>query len=179
MPYIMNALSREVSTQAHGKWFKWAAGQIKEIQNENLAMFLSSLRGEEGLVGVADATMELDRSSSEFKDVIEHLRKEGVEKRINKLDSIINNLEQSLRYDLEKSNIKGDPLTYASKGELSAFKERATLLDFEKSQKLNVADEIRKVKLQMEIANGSSRSTDFGANTPGHTSTPQPTQSRK
>lgn len=157
MPYIMNALATPINTQAHGKWFQWKPGQIKEIQNQDLAHFFTQNRGEEGLVGINDNIMELAPEDPTRVEFIEERRKEGVQKRINKLDSVINNLEQSLRYDLEAKNMKADPLTFASKGELAAYKERATLSEFERKQAMNVGDEIRKLKTQID---GDAPSTD-------------------
>lgn len=181
MPFIMNALETPINTQAHGKWFQWKPRQIKEIQNPDLALFFTEKRGEEGLVGISDNIMELPAEDPSRMEFIEERRKEGVQKRINKLDSIINNLEQSLRYDLEAKNMKADPLTFASKGELSAYKERATLSEFERKQAMNVGDEIRKLKAQIagEAINGSGSSSDSGTNNPGRPSTSQPAQSRK
>lgn len=149
MPFIMNALQTPINTQAHGKWFQWKPGQIKDIQNQDLAHFFTQNRGEEGLVGINNDIMEMDVNDPVRLEFIEERRKEGVQKRINKLDAIINNLEQSLRYDLEAKNMKADPLTFASKGELNAYKERATLSDFERKQAMNVGDEIRKLKEQI------------------------------
>lgn len=179
MPFVMNSLDRDVSAQAHGKWFTWKPHQIKEIQNNDLAMFFTMLRSEDGLVGIADAVMDLDKSTEQYIESIEQKRKEGVEARIRKLDQIILNLEQSLRSDLEKANIKADPLTYASKGELAAYKERATLMEFERKQSINVADEIRKVKAQMEAADGGGSSTNIRPNNTGHTDTPKSTKGGK
>jgi hypothetical protein len=161
----MNALDTPVNTQAFGKWFQWKPRQIKEIQNINLAMFLTEKRGEDGLVGIDDKMMEMEKDTpeakAEFAQYIEDRRKEGVQKRIQKLDGIIHNLEVSLKRDLDRANLKQDPLVEASKGELSAYKERASLMEYERQQAVNVADEIRKVKAQMngEPVNGSGSDT--------------------
>jgi len=176
MPFIMNALETPINTQAHGKWFQWKPRQIKEIQNVDLAMFLTQNRGEEGLVAINDDIMELDKNSAEFKDFIEERRKEGVQKRINKLAFIVQNLEQSLRYDLETKNIKADPYSFASKGELAAYKELATLKEYERTQHLNVGDEIRKLK---EVINGGGNNTDSRTNNPGRSDTAQSTKAGK
>jgi hypothetical protein len=142
----MNALDVDVYVQAHGKPFSFKPRQIKNMHNPNLAMFLSQNRGENGLVDIADEVMELDKNSPEFLEAIEAKRKEGIEKRINKLRWIINNLESSLRYDIETKGLKIDPLSQASKGELLAYKEMATLVDAEQKQAINTADEIRKMQ---------------------------------
>lgn len=183
MPFVMNALATPINTQAHGKWFAWKPGQIKEIQNNDLAMFLTQNRGEEGLVGIDDHMMELDKSDPEnlakFNEYIEDRRKEGVQKRINKLDSIIRNLEQSLRFDLESKNIKSDPLSFASKGELQAYKERASLMEFERKNVLNVGDEIRKLKAQMdgEVVDGNVSSPQPGKTSSGRPDNVKPAKS--
>lgn len=176
MPYIMNALETPINTQAHGKWFQWKPGQIKEIQNNDLAMFFTQNRGEEGLVGISDTIMELDKESSEYKEYVEERRKEGVQKRINKLDSIIRNLTESLRFDLQSKGMKIDPIVFASKGELAALKERATLQQYEQSKQLNVAEEVRK---QLEIINGGSSSSIVGENNSGRSDSSEPTKAGK
>jgi hypothetical protein len=153
----MNSRDEKVSVQAFGNWFQFGPGQIKNVHNTNLAMFLAQNRGEDGLVDIPDEVMEMDKSSTEFKEIIEDKRKEGVNKRIQKLNSIVNNLEASLRYDVETKGLKVDPLSLASKGELNAYKELASYKDHEAREALNVADEIRKLKGQIS-GNGTSNS---------------------
>lgn len=185
MPYIMNCLTTDVRTQAHGQWFVFKPLQIKEIQNKDLANFLEQNRGEEGLIGIADYMMDQDHNSIEFKAYVDDRRAEGVKKRISKLDWVIRNLRESLRYDLQIKGIKTDALAFASKGELAAIKERTTLQDFERIQNLNVAEEVKKQLAILdgtapeETLNGSGSSTQPTENTAGRTSTPQPTQGRK
>lgn len=146
MPYIMNTLNEKVSTQAHGKWFSWAPGEIKSLHNVHLVEFLAQKRGEDGLVEIPESTMELDKNGSEYKVAISEKRKEGIAKRVAKLNSVIRNLEMSLRRDYETSGQKGNYNFEASIGELNAYKELAKYREFEQAEKLNVADEIQKAR---------------------------------
>lgn len=188
MPFIMNALNTPIHTQAQGKWFKWAPLQIKDIQNPHLALFFETNRATEGLIGIPEHIMvdpetgePRDKKSKEFRDFIEERRREGVQKRIQFLDFIINNLEVSLRRDLEASNIKAPPYTFASKGELAAYKERAALAETERANTMTPGDEILRIKAEMEgtAVNGNITDTKPGADASGRANTVKPTASGK
>lgn len=146
MGYIMNCLDEKVQTQAHGKYFTWAPSEIKMLHNDKLCEFIAQYRGEEGLVEVPATTMEMDKASEEYKTAIFEKRKEGIEKYVRKQNFIIRNLEMSLRRDYETSGQKGNYLFEASKGELQAYKNLKKYKSFEEEQKLNVADEIAKIR---------------------------------
>lgn len=149
MPYIFNSLDENVTTQAHGKWFSWKPQEIKTIHNENLARFLSQNRGEEGLVEIPESVMEMDKTSPEYKQAIYELRRAGVMKFINKQNSVIRNLEISLRGDYERTGMKGNFLFEATKGELQAYKNLKKYKEFETREHLNIADEIQKVRADL------------------------------
>ena len=149
MPYIMNALEDTVTTMAHGKYFTWNPGEIKQIHKLNLAEFFATHRGEEGLVEVRDDVMELDKNSEEFKAAIYECRKQGISKFVGKQNFIIRNLEMSLRRDYETSGQKGNFLFEASKGELEAYKKLKKYKEFEAKEQLNTADEIAKIREEL------------------------------
>ncbi len=146
MPYIMNCLTDPVSVQAHGKWFSWKTGEIKQLHNVHLAEFISQKRGEDGLVDIPESVMEMDKTGSEYRVAIAEKRREGITKRVNKLNSVVRNLEMSLRRDYETSGQKGNYNFEASAGELTAYKELAKYREFEKAEQLNIADEIQKAR---------------------------------
>lgn len=146
MPYIMNSLDEDVKTQAHGKWFTWKAQEIKIMHNENLARFIAQHRGEEGLIEIPDVIMEMDKTGLDYKQAIYEKRTEGVKKFLAKQNFIVRNLEMSLRRDYETSGQKGSFLFEASKGELAAYKQLKKYKEFEQEQRLNVADEIQKLR---------------------------------
>lgn len=146
MPYIMNTLNEDVTTQAHGKYFTFKSQEIKLLHSLNLAQFLAQHRGEEGLVEVPDPIMELDKTSDDYKQKIYEIRKSGVAKFVRKQNQIVRNLEMSLRRDYETSGQKGNFLFEASKGELAAYKNLAKYKEFEEQEHLNIADEIQKVR---------------------------------
>jgi len=169
----MNALDKEVQTQAHGKWFSWKPREIKVIHNPNLSMFLYQNRGEEGLVEIPEHIMELDKNSNEYKQAIYEKRSEGVRKFVAKQNMIVRNLEMSLRRDYETSGQKGNFLFEASQGELEAYKNLKMYKEFEAEQKLNTADEIQKLREELY---GSSDSSDTGTTNQGR---PSPIKSAK
>lgn len=149
MPYIMNSLDEKVSVQAHGKWFSFGPREIKMVHNKNLAEFMYQKRGEDGLVEIPDSVMELDKMGSAYRVSIEERRREGISKRVSKLNSVIRNLEMSLRRDYETSGQKGNYNFEASAGELSAYKELKKYREFEQAEKLNIADEIQKARNEL------------------------------
>jgi hypothetical protein len=175
--YIMNCLDEIVRVQAHGNWFTFKPLQIKAINNKDLYQFLSSMRAEDGLIGFDPSYMSLPKNGPEFKEYWEGQRKQGVEKVIQKLEWVQRNLEQSLRYDLEVKNIKGDPLSYASAGEVLAYKKLAKLKGFERANSLNKADEIRRIKAEIEGTDATSNiPAQSGAPSTGRTDTAKPTK---
>lgn len=167
MPYILNSLNEDVTTQAHGKYFTWKAQEIKLLHNEKLASFLAQHRGEEGLIEVPDQVMELDKASDEYKTALYEIRKQGIAKFVRKQNYIVRNLEMSLRRDYETSGQKGNFLFEASRGELAAYKNLSKYKEFEQQEHLNIADEIQKV-----------RETLYGEKEVGH-SRPSPLEPAK
>lgn len=165
MPYIMNALDEQVQTQAHGKWFSWKPQEIKIFHNANLSRFLSQSRGDEGLVEVPDEVMELDKNSEAYKTKLYEIRKSGIEKYVRKQNSIVRNLEISLRGDYERSGQKGNFLFEASKGELEAYKKLKKYKEFEAQEQLNVADEIQKIREEL-YGSGSGKSGEVAPGRP-------------
>lgn len=156
MPYIMNALNEPVTTQAHGKWFTFKPQEIKVMHNPKLVEFLAQYRGEEGLVEVPEDVMELDKNSTDYKAKIYDIRRVGIQKFVQKQNSIVRNLEISLRGDYERSGRKGNFLFEASKGELEAYKKLKNYREFEAKEQLNIADEIQKLRGEL-YGEGESR----------------------
>jgi hypothetical protein len=142
----MNALDTPVKAQVHGKYFTFTPNEIKMFHNEKVAEFLAQYRGEDGLVQISDETMELDKKSEEYKKAILDKRTEGIKKFVQKQNWIIRNLEMSLRRDYETSGQKGNYQFEASSGELAAYKNIKKYREFEQDQKLNIADEISKLR---------------------------------
>ncbi|GAC1501957.1 MAG: hypothetical protein NVS1B10_06470 [Candidatus Saccharimonadales bacterium] len=176
MPYVMNALNTQVSVQATGKWFTFKPNEIKTFHNANIASFISQNKGEEGLVEIADPIMELDPNNPERLEYIRARREEGIQKRVQKLEFIKQNLLGSLRYDVELKGIKTDPLTFATKGELAAIKELNVLTNEQAKNITNVADEVRKA---LGILDGTGSSPHIGATDTGRSYPPQPTKTGK
>lgn len=156
MPYIMNCLEDEVRTQAHGKWFTFKPQEIKVLHNESLARFMAERRAEEGLVEVPEHVQEMDKTSEQYKAAIYELRKNGIMRFVGKQNSVVRNLEISLRGDYERSGQKGNFLFEASRGELQAYKNLKKYKEFEAKEQMNVADEIQKIREDI-YGDGSTR----------------------
>lgn len=128
MPYIMNALPTPVNVKAFGNWYSFTPGQIKLIHNENVAFFLMEKRGEDGLVGISEGEMEWKTENPEaHRQAIETKRIEGINKRLEKLEWVKQNLMSSLSKDLKQTNNSTEALVFASKGEKEALKELKSL----------------------------------------------------
>ena len=121
--FVLNSLNKEVSTQAFGNWFTFKPGQMKRMRRE-IGDFLIRERRGLGLVFVSERLYEDKEyaSSEEGKAELEQCTQAGINNRIAQLNSQVNNLK-SLQRDLEQKNIKADPLSYATEGDLSAMEE--------------------------------------------------------
>jgi hypothetical protein len=143
--YVLNALNKETTVQVQGRWFTFKPNQIKRFGNKTIADFICMNRGYEGLVEISKETMTLDKNGPEYKAYVAHRREEGVQKRINHLEFLRNNLLTSVRFDVEAKGMKTDPLTFASKGEVAAIKELKVLGEEVRKVAENNADQIRKI----------------------------------
>lgn len=175
MPYIMNCLPSQVSVQAFGKWFTLKPNEIKMFHQEELARFIGQAKGDEGLVEVEDRIMEMDPSDVERQAYLEQKRREGIQKRINRLEWQKNNLLGSLKLDLEIKGIKADPLVLASKGDVAAIKELRVLTEGEVGREESNAEILRK-ELGLD---GNTDSTNTGAANSRRSDSAQPAESGK
>lgn len=144
MPYVMNCLDTQVSTQAQGKWFTFKPREIKMFYQPEIARFMGQMRGEDGLVEIPDSIMELEKDAPQRLSAIEQKRIEGVNARVRKLEWQKQNLLGSLRLDVEMKGMKTDSLVFASKGDLNSLKELNALQGEIRKQELSTADEVRK-----------------------------------
>ena len=158
MPYVMNALDTKVSVKAFGNYYEFAPGVPKLIHNDNIAHFLVTERSKDGIVGIPEEVMEMDRKSPEFLAEIAKARKVGKTNRINEVKKVIANLEVSLRRDLEQANIKADPNTWASEGEVKAYEELATLAKDASETEVSRADRIKALKEQLSGSTNNGNS---------------------
>ena len=153
MPYLMNSLPTPVNVKAFGNWYSFTPGQIKLIHSDSVAVFLMEKRGEDGIVGISDEEMELKAEKpDEFKAAVERKRMDGIQKRLIKLESIKNNLLQSLSTDMKKANDTSDPLMQASKGEKEALRELKSLRQVAEEAGASDIEEIRKLAQELSSA---------------------------
>lgn len=150
----MNATPEVIKVQAFGNWFEFKPEAIKVISNDALAHFLVTDKKYMGLVSFPEDVFEKGMDSKEFKETKEQKKKEGIDARVKHLQRVIQNLEVSLKRDLEQANIKADPMKMASPGEVAAYKELAKYAQMEQDAEESKAKEISKLK---EKINGKSK----------------------
>lgn len=163
---VYNPTADEIKVQAYGNWFNFKSGQYKEV-DADIAHFLTIDKAYLGLVGLPDFIIEEDPNRMDempSDDIVQDYRerkqaaileakKLGIERRVTYLKSIVTNLEVSLKRDLEQKNLKVDPHTMASKGELSAYRELAKYSQASQDDAAKQVEELKKLKEQ--IANGA------------------------
>jgi hypothetical protein len=131
MSMVLNASVEDQHVVVFGNHFNVKAGQIKSFE-EKIAHFLCTDRSYMGFVSMPEEFSDPEfKSSPEGQKIFEDRRKSGVENRTRFLRQVIANNEISLRQDLEKANIKADPKTFASDGEVAAYEE---LVKYRKKQ---------------------------------------------
>lgn len=164
MALVMNSTTEKVKVQALGNWFDFAPGQVKSL-NDNLAQFLVTDKSYMGFVALPEVIME-DPTSEEAIKAKEEATKLGRQRRIDYLKRIIYNLEVSLARDMEMKNIKADPRTQATDGELKAYKELAAIKTLSEDAGQKRAEEIARLK---GVLDGDSVQSDVRAVDQGST----------
>jgi len=130
MSIVINATQEEVKLQLQGNFFTWKPGQERVIRNENLAKFIQTDRRGYGLAVIPDlmaddeevSPEQLEARKKEHAAIKEAACEEALNSYISRLREVIYNNQVSLRRDLEQANIKSDPGSYASDGELAAMR---------------------------------------------------------
>lgn len=152
---IFNALDKEVSTKAFGNHFNFKPRQIKRMSGD-IGQFLSR---EKGYMGLVELPMTFEdpeyKASEEGQALLEEKRKEGVSRRINHLKGIVNNLQVSLRQDLDIANIKADVNAFASSGEINAMEELVSYQRAAEDQDKAKLEKVRQLERQLK-ANSNS-----------------------
>ena len=129
---ILNALDKDVHAVAFGNHFTLRAGQLKTFRGE-IGQFLDSNKGYLGLIAVSDRFADPEyKNTEEGKAELEQRRMEGINRRVQHLQTVVNNLQISVRKDLDSKNIKAGVEVMATDGELSAMDE---LLVYQRQQK--------------------------------------------
>lgn len=143
MGFIYNPTTEPAHVIAFGNHFTMKPGQIKNFQ-DHISDFLASERGEFGLVSLPDAFEDPEYQKSEEGQAIMAAKKaEGIAARIRKLKEIVYNNQVSLKQDLEIRNLKVDPRTLASDGELAAMVELAKYQDAESDEAQKKVEKIK------------------------------------
>lgn len=121
--YIFNALDKNVKFKALGNHFELKPRQIKRF-NADMGNWIAKERGEYGLVAIDNRFEEHEfKVSEEGVALLEEARQEGVRKRAAHLKRVVDNLLISVRQDINMADMKLDPLSIATDGELEAMQE--------------------------------------------------------
>lgn len=132
MPAIMNALDEAQTVTVGGNTFHFAPRQVKAFYNNDIASVITRIKGEFGFIElpaeleyIAHLKPEQQKNgvAPEHKEILESKRKEGVEAYCRRLRGLIYNAQVSLRKDLEMANIKADPRTFASEGDVKNMEQ--------------------------------------------------------
>lgn len=154
MPFVMNASSKEQTVQAHGAYFTFTSGQIKEMSDSKV-YFLSSAKAYLGFVAVPEEFSDLEyRNSAEGKQKLEELRAKGVANRIQHLEWLKNNELQSLRKDMDKANIKAETASEMTTESTNALTSALEELKGYQTKKIDIvkerADKIRELEAALD-----------------------------
>ncbi len=131
MPIVVNATQEHITIKVGGHYFSFKPGGQKVINNPDVARFIQTDLTDSGLAVLPDLISESEEEVSvdELKareEQQESLRQElcdqALDRYIDKHRKIIENNQISLKRDLEQANIKADPASYVSKGELEAMR---------------------------------------------------------
>jgi hypothetical protein len=145
MALIFNATNETQTVKAMGNWFTFKAKQIKLMQ-ENIAGFLAMERADDGLVAIPDVFEDPEyKASPEGQELLAKYEQQGIDAHVAHLRRIIYNNQVSLRQDLEKADLKIDPATLATDGELQAMKLLAFYQKAKDDSAQKRADEVREL----------------------------------
>lgn len=151
MAVVLNARNEEVHIQAHGNWFKFAPKQIK-IMQPNLAMFLCTVKAEDGFVALPDAFEEPEyRETPEGKAAFKDAEKRGINRFLQKMQEVVQNNTISMDRDLKMSNIATDPREFMSDGEMKALETLAQYKDRGEDDLAKRVDRARELEKKLGI----------------------------
>jgi uncharacterized protein YdhG (YjbR/CyaY superfamily) len=140
---VMNATNQTQHVTAFGNHFTLSPKQIKNFQ-DNIGTFLVTTKAEYGLVALPEEFENPDyKATEEGKAKLKEAESNGIANFIKRLKQIVYNHQVSLRMDLEQANIKADPKSFATDGEIEAMEILASYLDKEDAEQ---AKKIKKIK---------------------------------
>jgi hypothetical protein len=121
MGTIYNATNETQRVKVFGNYFEFKPGQMKSL-DDKFSQWLTMERGYLGLVPMPEEFTDPEYAKSEEgAQILAERKAAGVRAYTQWLRERIRNVEVSLRQDLEKANIKSDPRTWASDGEVEAY----------------------------------------------------------
>jgi hypothetical protein len=153
---ILNALDKNVHVVAFGNHFNMKPKQLKIFRGE-IGQFLDSNKGYLGLIAVPSELSEPEfRDSEEGKALLEKKTQEGITRHVQHLTQVVNNLQVSLRGDLDQKNIKAAIETQATEGELQAMED---LIHYQRAQKDEAKERSEKARVRLRQIQASQSAT--------------------
>jgi hypothetical protein len=153
--FILNCLDKNVHAVAFGNHFNLKPKQIKRFRGE-IGQFLDGTKGYLGLIAVSDAFEDPQYiTTDEGKSELESKTKEGINRRAQYLMSIVNNLQTSLRGDMDAADIKASTESQATAGELEAMDE---LLSYQRKQEDESKLRAEAVRVRLRQVNAAQNS---------------------
>lgn len=120
--FVHNPTAEKCSVTIFGNWFSMNPGQTKRLRDEFCDHIQKQL-GYTGLVVLSDKYDEPEyKESPEGKEEFEALCQNGIKCYVEYHKRIVANNQVSLRQDLDRANLKVDPIIYASEGERESLR---------------------------------------------------------
>ena len=159
MPTVVNVTEEPISVKVTGNWFSWKPHQERVIHNKSIANFIEMDCKDSGLAVLPELVADdeeitpegLELRKLDMAETIATVKEQALERYVNKHRQVIYNNQVSLRRDLEQANIKADPASFASKGELDSMR---LVAKYQKRSEDNEATKIAEVKKLMEQVKG-------------------------
>ncbi len=143
MGMIYNATNENCQVRVFGNYFEFKPKQMKMLDDK----FSHWIQTERKYLGLVDLPDEFaDPSYAKGEDgarILATKTEEGVNAFVQRLRERVANVTVSLRMDLEQANIKSDPLSYASDGEVQAFE---LLAKYQKAKADDSANQVNRLK---------------------------------
>lgn len=158
MALVLSTDVQPVKVQAHGNWFEFKPGQVKNMQKD-IADFLCLDKREFGFVALPEALEEEAPGSEAYKKAIAEANVVGRRNIVAKLNRMRHNLEVSMQKDLDVAGIKASPISMCEDKEAVKTMYRR-LAEFKNLETESVEADISEIEKLKEQLDGPTKRTD-------------------
>lgn len=149
MALLYNTTLEEQHVKALGNHFTFKPGQIKMFQ-DNVAHWIATMRREQGIVSLPAEFEDPEyKESEEGKKALATAKAEGIKNYLEFHRKIVYNNQKSLKQDLEMANLKVDPATLATDGELESMRLVAKYQALKSDDEQKKVDEVKELMQQI------------------------------